>query len=110
MQYVYNKYGREHAGMVCETITYRGRSAVRDAARVLGFSAEQTDRLAAQVNREEAKEAAQTYIRTGIKNAGLDINDKRVQLLIKVVAGLNDFAAASFYSCGWLCSFRRTIR
>ena len=37
LQYVYERYGREHAAMVCEQITYRGRSAVRDAARVLGF-------------------------------------------------------------------------
>ncbi len=43
LQYVYEKYGREHAAMVCEVITYRGRSAVRDAARVLGFSQEQAD-------------------------------------------------------------------
>ncbi len=89
LQYVYSKYGRDHAGMVCEAITYRGRSAVRDAARVLGFSAEQIDRLAAQVHREEAKEAAQVLYKIGIKEAGLNINDKRVQLLIKVVAGLN---------------------
>lgn len=89
LQYVYNKYGREHAGMVCETITYRGRSAVRDSARVLGFSAEQIDRLAAQVNGGEAKDAAYALHKTGIKDAGLDINDKRVQLLIKVVAGLH---------------------
>src|SRR5207249_629954 len=40
LQYVYEKYGREHAAMVCEQISYRGRSAVRDAARVLGFSVE----------------------------------------------------------------------
>ena len=32
LQYVYERYGREHAAMVCEQITYRGRSAVRDAA------------------------------------------------------------------------------
>ena len=38
LQYVYERYGREHAAMVCEQITWRGRSAVRDAARVLGFS------------------------------------------------------------------------
>jgi len=38
LQYVYNKYGREHAGMVCEAITYRGRSAIKDAARVLGVT------------------------------------------------------------------------
>jgi error-prone DNA polymerase len=89
LQYVYEKYGRQHAGMVCEAITYRGKSAVRDAARVLGFSAEQTDRLAAQVSRSEAKEAALSLYQFGIKEAGLDINDKRVQLLIKVVAGLH---------------------
>ena len=45
LQYVYERYGREHAAMVCEQITYRGRSAVRDAARVLGFSVEQADAL-----------------------------------------------------------------
>ncbi|HLB11195.1 MAG TPA: PHP domain-containing protein, partial [Gemmatimonadaceae bacterium] len=33
LQYVYERYGREHAAMVCEQITYRGRSAVRDACR-----------------------------------------------------------------------------
>jgi error-prone DNA polymerase len=37
LQYVYERYGREHAAMVCEQITYRERSAVRDAARVLGL-------------------------------------------------------------------------
>ena len=31
LQYVYERYGREHAAMVCEQISYRGRSAVRDA-------------------------------------------------------------------------------
>ena len=46
LQYVYERYGREHAAMVCEQITYRGRSAVRDAARILGFSLEQGDALA----------------------------------------------------------------
>ena len=30
LQYVYERYGREHAAMVCEHITWRGRSAVRD--------------------------------------------------------------------------------
>ncbi|HEX5437040.1 MAG TPA: DNA polymerase III subunit alpha, partial [Gemmatimonadaceae bacterium] len=36
LQYVYERYGRDHAAMVCEQITYRGKSAVRDVARVLG--------------------------------------------------------------------------
>ena len=58
LQYVYERYGREHAAMVCEQITYRGRSAVRDAARVLGFSVEQGDALAAVSDRFSARSTA----------------------------------------------------
>jgi DNA polymerase III alpha subunit len=59
LQYVYNRYGREHAAMVCEQITWRGRSAVRDAARVLGFSTEQADLLAALSDRFSARSTAE---------------------------------------------------
>jgi error-prone DNA polymerase len=59
IQYVYEKYGREHAAMVCEQITYRGRSAVRDAARVLGFSVEQADKLAMLSDRFSARATAE---------------------------------------------------
>ncbi|HUO52489.1 MAG TPA: DNA polymerase III subunit alpha, partial [Gemmatimonadaceae bacterium] len=55
LQYVYERYGREHAAMVCEQISYRGRSAIRDACRVLGFSTEQADELALRADRFSAK-------------------------------------------------------
>ncbi len=58
LQYVYRQYGREHAAMVCEHITWRGRSAVRDAARVLGFSPEQAGLLASFSDRFSAKSTA----------------------------------------------------
>jgi error-prone DNA polymerase len=58
LQYVYERYGREHAAMVCEHITWRGRSAVRDAARVLGFSPEQAAALAMFSDRFSAKATA----------------------------------------------------
>ncbi|MBX3173792.1 MAG: PHP domain-containing protein [Gemmatimonadaceae bacterium] len=58
LQYVYQRYGREHAAMVCEHITWRGRSAVRDAARVLGFSAEQAGLLASFSDRFSARNTA----------------------------------------------------
>ena len=89
IQYVYEKYGREHAAMVCEVITYRGRSAVRDAARVLGFSQEQADSLSAEARHMEAHEAALNLRAGGAERAGLDLKDKRVQQLIRVVAGLH---------------------
>ena len=37
LQYVYDTYGRGHAAMVCTHVEYRGRSAIRDAVRVLGL-------------------------------------------------------------------------
>jgi error-prone DNA polymerase len=89
LQYVYEKYGREHAAMVCEVITYRGRSAVRDAARVLGFSQEQADALSSESRHMEAHQAAINLRGGGAEKAGLDPKDKRVQQLIRVVAGLH---------------------
>ena len=68
LQYVYERYGRDHAAMVCEQITYRGRSAVRDAARVLGFSLEQGDALAAVSDRFSARSTA-AALRAGIGTA-----------------------------------------
>ncbi len=35
--YVYERYGRMHAAQVANVITYRARSAVRDAGRALGY-------------------------------------------------------------------------
>lgn len=51
LQYVYRRYGREHAAMAAEAITWRTRSAVRDAGKALGFTAVQVDRLAKGIER-----------------------------------------------------------
>jgi error-prone DNA polymerase len=41
IQYVYDRYGRHHAAQVANVITYRQRSATRDAARALGCMSEE---------------------------------------------------------------------
>ncbi len=38
IQFVYDKYGRTHAAMVANVISYRSRSSVRDVGKALGFS------------------------------------------------------------------------
>jgi error-prone DNA polymerase len=45
IQYVYEKYGRERAGMTAEVITYRPRSAARDVGKALGLSLDRVDAL-----------------------------------------------------------------
>ena len=46
IQYVYNLYGPEHTGMVCNLVTYRARSAVREVGYALGFPRPLVDRVA----------------------------------------------------------------
>src|SRR5690349_12657317 len=50
IQYVYHRYGRDYAAQVANVITYRGRSAVRDMARALGFSQGQQDAWSKQIS------------------------------------------------------------
>jgi DNA polymerase III alpha subunit len=46
IQYVYQRYGPEHTGMVCNLVTYRARSAVREVGYALGFPRPLVDRVA----------------------------------------------------------------
>ncbi len=50
LQYLYEKYGRERAGLAATVITYRARSAIRDVGKALGLSLDLVDALAKQVD------------------------------------------------------------
>jgi len=51
IQYVYKKYGRSHAAMVANVISYRPRSAVRDVAKALGHTPERAEGWSKQLDR-----------------------------------------------------------
>ncbi len=55
IQYVYERYGPEHAAMACTFITFRARSAVRDVARVLGFPPALVERLSESLDVYDAR-------------------------------------------------------
>ena len=46
IQYCYERYGEAHTGMVCNLVTYRARSAVREVGYALGFPRPLVDRVA----------------------------------------------------------------
>ena len=89
LQYVYERYGRRHTAMVCTTITWRGKSALRDVARVLELDVDVGARLAAQVGRCEASEAADLLDAGGLEAVGLDPDALRVRALLDVVRRLD---------------------
>ncbi|MCM2271505.1 MAG: error-prone DNA polymerase, partial [candidate division Zixibacteria bacterium] len=87
IQYVYTKYDRRHAAMVCEVITYRGRSAVRDVGKALGFSLEEVDKLAKLLDHY----TDQSELEERAAEAHLNLQNKRVQLLMDLTRKIKRF-------------------
>jgi error-prone DNA polymerase len=58
IQYLYRRYGVDHAAMVCNVITYRARSAVREVAKALAFPLDVVDRVAKALDTRDASEVA----------------------------------------------------
>ncbi|MCM2308709.1 MAG: error-prone DNA polymerase [Sulfuritalea sp.] len=70
IQYIYAKYGRERAALAAAVITYRTRSALRDAGRALGFPLEAIDRLAGNLAWwEKREELPQRFAEAGLAAA-----------------------------------------
>ena len=77
IQHVYQRYGKRGAGMTANVITYRGKSAVREMGKVLGFPGEMIGRLAKCINGFEYMDSNDDLL-CQAGEAGLDRNDPRV--------------------------------
>jgi error-prone DNA polymerase len=51
IRYIYDKYGWDRTGMVCNVVTFRPRMAIRQVGKALGFPPDLIDRLAKGVDR-----------------------------------------------------------
>jgi error-prone DNA polymerase len=86
IQYVYQRYGRERAAMACTLVTFRARSAVRDVARVLGFSPALVERLARVLDVRDAESVEES--RGLVESFGDDTAGKPFQHLLRIVPQL----------------------
>jgi error-prone DNA polymerase len=89
IQYLYQRYGERGAAMTANVITYRSRSAVREAGKVLGFAPEQVDRLAKLVRAYEFRDD-QDEVEALLKSGGVDAQAPRVRMLIEMVRQIQD--------------------
>ncbi|HEX4796958.1 MAG TPA: error-prone DNA polymerase [Humisphaera sp.] len=87
IQYVYEKYGRDRAGMTAEVITYRGRSAVRDIGKAMGLSLDMVDALASKLDWWHSGTISDAQVR----ECGLDPTDRITKLVIDLTSQLLGF-------------------
>jgi len=87
IQHIYSRYGRMRAGLAASVITYRRRSALREVAKVFGLSRDVQAALSGEVwGREKgALDGA------ALRAAGLDPADRRLALVMRLVADISRF-------------------
>jgi error-prone DNA polymerase len=83
IQYVYRRYGERGAGMTATVISYRTRSAVREAGKALGLSLEQVDRLA-KLLRAHGYTDGHDELAAQLRNGGVDPAAPRIAMLAAV--------------------------
>ncbi|MDP6404381.1 MAG: error-prone DNA polymerase [Alphaproteobacteria bacterium] len=89
IQYIYEKYGRERAGLTATVISYRTRSAVREVCKALGLSQDVAGALVGTVwgggrSRERLAEER-------VREAGLDPTDRRLAMALELAHELRRF-------------------
>jgi error-prone DNA polymerase len=87
IQYVYDKYGRDRAGLAATVICYRSRSAIREVGKALGLSVDVVAALAGIVWGWSNDPIADLRVR----EAGLDPTDRTLRLVLDLAAQLVGF-------------------
>jgi error-prone DNA polymerase len=88
IQAIYDTYGRDRAAMVSEVISYRGKSALREAGKAFGMSLEEVDRLSDLVSWwDKLDELAPSRI----TDCGFDPGDPRVRHVLRMAHRLQGF-------------------
>ncbi|MGY4829174.1 error-prone DNA polymerase [Sphaerotilaceae bacterium SBD11-9] len=87
IQYLYNKYGRDRAGLTAVIISYRPRSAIRDVGKALGFSLETVDELAKGHQWFDGRAVQEERL----DEVGLSVEDLQVKQLLQLTEQLQGF-------------------
>lgn len=87
IQWIYEKYGRERAGIAATVIHYRPRSAMREAGKALGLTEDVTARLAST----QWGSWGSDITRTQIRQAGLDPDNPVIARAVRFAVRLLGF-------------------
>ncbi|MBA3525460.1 MAG: error-prone DNA polymerase [Sphingomonas sp.] len=84
IQHIYQKYGRDRAGIAATVIHYRPRSAIREVGKVMGLSEDVTAALASTIWGQMGEDV----IPDRARDAGLDLSDPHLKRTIRLAEQL----------------------
>ena len=87
IQWIYARYGRERAGLTATVIHFRSRAAIREVGKVMGLSQDVIARLSGQIWGWSSAAPGEDRLR----DAGLSIEDRRVQLAVRLIGEIIGF-------------------
>jgi error-prone DNA polymerase len=87
IQYVYQRYGRDHAGLAATLITYRARGAIREVGKVMGLSGDVVAALSGMVWGWSSERLRDERVR----EAGLDPTDRNLRMALDLAGALIGF-------------------
>jgi len=94
IQYIYGRFGRERAALCAEAVCMRGRMAVREVAKAMGFPADAVDRMARGIDRwmgHGGDRDDQASILAALEEAGFRPSDRGITQLASIAATLIGF-------------------
>jgi error-prone DNA polymerase len=87
IQYIYARHGRDHAGLACAVTTYRGRSAIRETAKVFCLSED----IVVALNNTSWGHDSRPIGDERARAAGFDPRDPTLAMTLKLTAELTGF-------------------
>ncbi len=87
IQWIYERYTRECAGLTAVVIHFRARAAIREVGKVMGLSQDVIARLSGQIWGWSSEAPGEDRLR----DAGLSPEDNRVALAVKLIAEIIGF-------------------
>jgi error-prone DNA polymerase len=87
IQYIYQRYGRDRAGIAATIVTYRPRSAIGEVGKVMGLTPDITSLLAKTVWGSHGRDVSDKQI----AESGLDLDDPHLQMIIDLARQLLGF-------------------
>jgi len=87
IQWIYEKYGRDRAGLCATVIHFRTRAAIREVGKVMGLSADVTAALSGQIWGMSNRGADPARLR----EIGLNPEDRRLSLTIRLISEIIGF-------------------